>query len=299
MLLNSLKQNFSMKKVFLLFLFSYSVSQAQNIIQEHYQFNQLGINPAFAGAKGNFNLNVLMGNQFNGTFRPFQISQILTLDGPINRDKGGLGFQMYNDRFTGLQSLGGNLSYAHRFNLGEVFSLAIGLQGGFVSIPASNLRINNTLSTNYGAGLLLQASSLFLGISMPIIGEQNAEIAIPTPKPLYSTLGASFGSIEGTMINPNVTLITGDIKGFHLNAKAWFKGKTGVGISLRNENESSKIILTGEYQVSKSLRLGLSYDSKAYNNIQIQTPGGVRVAQIFIRYQGAYDNDMGRRLRYF
>lgn len=292
-----------MKKLLLFLLFSYSASQAQSILQEHYQFNQLGINPAFAGAKGNFTLNVLLGNQFNGTFRPFQVSQILTLDGPISQDKAGLGFQMYNDRFINLQSLGGNLSYARRFNLGEVFSLAVGLQGGFVSIPASNLRINNTLSTNFGGGLLLQASSLFLGISKPIIGERNAEVALPTAKPLYSTLGMSFGSIEGVMINPNATLITGDIKGFHLNAKAWFKGKTGVGISVRNENKSSKIILMGEYQFNKTLRLGLSYDSNPYNNIQIPISGGTTksrpIAQLFIRYQGSYDNDMGRRLRYF
>jgi type IX secretion system PorP/SprF family membrane protein len=293
-----------MKKIVLLLLtIIYTHSQAQNILQEHYQFNQLGINPAFAGAKGNFNMNILLGNQFNGTFRPLQISQILTLDGPINKDKGGLGFQMYNDRFINLQSLGGNLSYAHRFNLGEIFSLAVGLQGGFVSIPVSNVRLNNTLSTNYGAGLLLQASSLFLGISKPIIGERNGDVSLPTAKPLYSTLGMSFGDIEGTMINPNLTLITGDIKGFHFNAKAWFKGKTGVGLSFRNENKSSKVILTGEYQVSKSLRLGLSYDSKPYNNVQIPVSGGTAqsgpIAQLFIRYQGVYDNEMGRRLRYF
>ncbi len=293
-----------MKKIILLFFLSYSTTFAQSILQEHYQFNQLAINPAFAGAKGNFNLNVLLGNQFNGTFRPLQISQILTLDGPINQEKGGLGLQLYNDRFVGFQSLGGNVQYAHRLNLGEVFTLALGVQGGFSSFPASNIRINNTLSTNFGGGVLLQANSFFISIAKPIIGAKIADLALPFTKPLYSSIGFSFGDIEKTMINPNITLISGDTKGFHLNAKAWFKGKTGVGLSFKNENKNSKIILTGERQFSKSLRLGLSYDGKPYNNVQLPTTGGGTfeqrpVVQLLIRYQGAYDSGVGTRLRYF
>jgi hypothetical protein len=290
-----------MKKTILLILTTIHFASAQTVQQEQYQFNQLAINPAFAGAKGNFNLTALLGNQFNGSFRPQQISQILSIDGAVRDGKGGLGIQAFNDRSNFYpNSLGLTTQYAHRINIGELFSVAIGLQGGFIN---QNINFVNTFKFYYGGGVLLQTKGFFLGLSQPVIGHQNPVFFIKN-KPFYSSLGMSFGDVEGTMLNTSAMLISGDNKGFHLNAKAWFKQKFGAGISYRSENKNNKIIAMAEYQLSPSVRVGASYDSKPFDNYQINIGSGQSlqarpVIQLLFKYELLQDEQVNNRLRFF
>lgn len=290
-----------MKKTLLLIIASITFVSAQTVQQEQYQFNQLALNPAFAGAKGNFNLTALLGNQFNGSFRPQQLSQILSIDGAIRNGKGGLGIQAFNDRSNFYpNSLGLTTQYAHRINIGELFSVAVGLQGGFIN---QNINFVNTFKFYYGGGVLLQTNSFFLGFSQPVIGHQNPVFFVKN-KPFYTSLGMSFGDAEATMLNMSAMLISGDAKGFHANGKAWFKQKFGIGASFRSENKKNKVIATAEYQLSPSVRVGASYDSKPFDNYQVnigtgQTLQARPVIQLLFRYELLQNEQVNNRLRFF
>ena len=83
-----------MRYIFLLFvLLTTTRTLAQQPLLDIYPLENIGLNPAFTGSRGYFNLSGVLGNQLNGTFRPAQVSQVLTADALLINEKSGFSFQ--------------------------------------------------------------------------------------------------------------------------------------------------------------------------------------------------------------
>jgi type IX secretion system PorP/SprF family membrane protein len=298
-----------MKKYFIVaFLAFSSFANAQTILEDQFQFNFLAINPAFAGARESFSMNAMLGNQFNGTLRPQQIYQLFSTDGLIQQGRGGLGLQAFNSNSAGFNNSGIKVAYAYRKQIGDLFSVALGADAGFIYQPTILAGLGLKQMYPYaGLGGLLNADRFYIGLSKPVAFIKD-EGLFNSKKPFYTLLGFSLGEYDGTMFNISALIETNKIvgNGFHLNGKAWFDRKFSIGISYRSQEVNkvrvNKLIPMAEFQVSDAIRLGASYDSKPPTFQTSNSTSNFRqngILQIYFRYEGLGNERGTNRLKYY
>ncbi len=298
-----------MKKYLIAVLVAFSsLANAQTLLEDQFQFNFLALNPAFAGARQSFSLNAMLGNQFNGTLRPQQIYQLFSSDGVIQQGKGGLGLQAFNSNISGFNNSGVKASYAYRQQFGELFSVALGADAGFVYQPTILAGLGaRQLFPYMGLGGLLQADRFYLSLSKPVL-LINDEGLFGSKKPFYTMLGASLGEYDGMMFNISTLIETNKAakSAFSLNGKAWFNRKLGLGVSYRlqevNGERVNKFVPMAEFQLSDAIRLGASYDPKPPT---FRTQGSQSsfqqngILQVYFRYEGRGEERSTNRLKYY
>lgn len=298
-----------MKKYLLVVLLIITqIAQAQTILEDQFHFNFLALNPAMAGAKDVFSLNAMLGNQFNGSIKPQQIYQLFSTDGAIQQGRGGLALQAYNSNIVGFNNSGVKMAYAYRKKFGELFTLGVGADAGFIYQPTIITGLGLKQMYPYaGLGGLITADRFFLGLSKPVLFIDN-EGLYNSKKPFYTQLGVSFGNYESTMLNLSAVIETNKSVGnnFYLNAKAWFNQKFGLGISYRSQEVSGartgKVVPMAELQISEAIRLGLSYDPKPATYQTTASQGNFKqngILQLYFRYEGRQDERSTNRLKFF
>jgi len=298
-----------MKKYFFAAFMAFSsLANAQTILEDQFQFNFLAINPAFAGSRESFSMNAMLGNQFNATLRPQQIYQLFSTDGVIQQGRGGLGLQAFNSNSTGFNNSGVKVAYAYRKQIGDLFSVALGADAGFIYQPTILAGLGLKQMYPYaGLGGLLNAERFYVGLSKPVAFIKD-EGLFNSKKPFYTMLGFSLGEYDGIMFNISALIETNKTvgNGFHLNGKAWFGRKFGLGLSYRSQEVNrvrvNKLIPMAEFQVSDAIRLGASYDSKPPTYQNPNSTGNFRqngILQIYFRYEGRGDERSTNRLKYY
>jgi type IX secretion system PorP/SprF family membrane protein len=298
-----------MKKYFLILsLIVSTIAQAQTILEDQFHFNFLALNPAFAGAKETFNLNAMLGNQFAGSIKPQQIYQLFSADGAIQQGRGGLALQAFNSNITGFNNSGMKVAYAYRKKFGELFTVSVGADAGFIYQPTILAGVGLKQMYPYaGLGGLITADRFFLSLSKPVLFINN-EGLYNSKKPFYTQLGVSLGNYENTMLNLSALIETNKAAGndFYLNAKAWFNQKFGLGASYRSQEINGarigKIVPMAEIQISSAIRLGLSYDPKPATYAIGTTQGNFKqngILQLFFRFEGRPDDRSTNRLKFY
>ncbi len=296
------------KTLLILLLIITNIAQAQTILEDQFHFNYLALNPAFAGARETFSLNAMLGNQFAGSLRPQQIYQLFSTDGAIQNGAGGIALQAFNSNITGLNNSGMKIAYAYRKRFGELFTVGVGADVGFIYQPTLLAGLGLKQMYPYaGLGGLLTAEKFFLSVSKPV-AFMNSEGLYNSKKPFYTMLGASFGEYDGTMFNLSALIETNKSVGnnFYLTGKAWFNSKFGLGVSYRSQEISggrtNKVVPMIEYQMSESIRLGLSYDPKPATYQTSGTQGTFKqngIFQLYVRYEGRQDDRSTNRLKFY
>lgn len=272
--------------------------RAQQPVLDAYGFSPIALNPALAGAKGYFNLNAVLFNQLNGTFRPNQVGQVLSAEGVFANGKTGYGLQGFNSSLANFPSSGITLGGSHGFSLPNAWQLRAGVQvvGRFRPFFNSGFDNRRVLDPSIGVGALLSRENAFLGISKPSLGRRQP-LFDPRVHPLIAHVGylVDLGEQKWYLSAVYLRGESGSTsqQGIHLDTKFWIGDRLGLGGSVRNEqNESSKtpwkFVGWGEFRVSEGIRLGLSYDPRPQSlypaNFQVaNTPGQI---QLFFRYEG-------------
>ena len=298
-----------MKKYLLLTaLLIANIVQAQTILEDQFHFNFLALNPAFAGARESFSLNAMLGNQFSGSIKPQQIYQLFSTDGAIQQGRGGLALQAYNSNIIGFNNSGVKASYAYRKKFGDLFTVAIGADVGFIYQPTIIVGLGLKQMYPYaGLGGLLTTEKFFLGLSKPVLF-MNTEGLFNSKQPFYTHLGASFGDYDRTMLNLSALIETNKSIGnnFYLNGKAWFNQKFGLGVSYRSQEVNGarigKVVPMAEAQISEAIRLGISYDPKPATYQFSGTSTNFKqngILQLYFRYEGRQDARNTNRLKFY
>ncbi|WP_337042444.1 PorP/SprF family type IX secretion system membrane protein [Emticicia sp. 17c] len=300
------------KYLFILLLPLTTFVKAQTILENQFQFNFLALNPAFAGSRETFSLNGMLGNQFNGTIRPQQMYQLFSMDGPVQQGQGGLALQAHNDNSNtvGFNNSGVKISYAYRKKFGDIFTLGLGANAGFIYQPIITTTLGaKQLFPYVGLGGLFSSERFFVSVSKPVLFINEAVI-LNNKKPFYSMLGFSLGEIENLMMNVSGLLETNKDKkaNIFITAKVWVKKSVGVGVMYRSEtnplgDKKNKIIPMAEFQITDSFRLGASYDANPFSfpDASGSTPTTKRggVLQLFLRYDFIRDDSNDSRLKYY
>lgn len=243
-----------------------------------YMFNQMAINPAFAGSKEALSTAVFLRSQWTGIDGAPKTESI-TINGPLKKKKVGLGFAVIADQIGPKRSIGAMGSYAYRLPIRNG-KLAFGLRVGIYKFtynwadithkdPTDNVYDNNANSKivpTADAGIYYNTNSMYAGFSathlyngrLTSVSNQNGDDAQFSPH-FFFTLGKAWALSEKLTFNPSCMLksakhapSTADVNlSFLLDQKLWF------GVSIRS---TYGLVVYTQFNISDKFKLGYSYD---------------------------------------
>lgn len=277
-----------MKKLYIIFTIvasGLSVNAQQDPQYSLYQFNQMVINPAYAGARDGLAIVASVRNQWSG-FDGAPRTQCMSAHTPLLNNKLGVGLTLVNDLMgpRAVTGIYGNAAYI--LKLGDKYKLSFGINGGYNSYrfdfskltyktPETNTQIQQNQKEgvlDINAGTYLRSKSFFVGLSATHINDptvynytNNSTQALNyrLRTHLFLTMGKYFVLSDNALFAPTLMIktvngtATGDINlNFFLMKKCWvgvyFRGGYGPGFLL-------------QYYITSSLRAGYSFDSGITN----------------------------------
>jgi type IX secretion system PorP/SprF family membrane protein len=268
----------------LLVLLCGNIALAQQDAQvSHNMFNNMAINPGFAGSNDAICLTSILRQQWMG-FKDAEggtspQTMILSLDAPVRLLHGGLGATIYQDELGFEKNIGMKLGYAYRFNLGDG-NLGIGANVGFLNktidfskfkpideddpILTDKTKASNFM-TDFGFGLFYKVpSKYFVGFSMTQLTQPSQDIgsagaAIELRRHYYLTAGYEYvlPSNPEFEIDPSLLIKSdGASIQYDFNALVRYNNKFWGGVSYRVQD--AVVVLLGMNY--KNFRIGYAYD---------------------------------------
>ncbi|MBI3135224.1 MAG: PorP/SprF family type IX secretion system membrane protein [Bacteroidetes bacterium] len=165
-----------------------------------YYYNRFLYNPAFTGTQSQSNAFLIHRSQWKD-IPGSPVTYALTVDGPVSKNKIGLGLSLFNDQMGIFNRNGLYSSYSYRFTLADDHDLTLGLSAGVIDnkIDFSNSNAHDvndpllynqtqrkvTVDANFGVAYMWK--DLHVGISVPqILG--NKINYLETNTNVYTTL---------------------------------------------------------------------------------------------------------------
>jgi type IX secretion system PorP/SprF family membrane protein len=270
-----------------------------------YMFNEMFINPAYAGSKEALAVTALHRQQWV-SFPGRPVTTTFSMHGPLFNNKMGLGLSVLNEKIGVLTRNMIYASYAYRIKTGKTGFLSFGLQGGahIQSANYSNLKnvtnsadvqlnqnITPSVLPNFGGGIYYYADKFYAGISVPRFADDNIRLnsAGKVDKTLtfntskfhyYFTVGGIVDIADGLKMKPQllVKAVQNSPIEFDPNLNFLIKEKLWLGASYRSYADISGIV---GYQFSPQFLASLSYDY-ALTKIQKYSAGSFEVALSYV-----------------
>ncbi len=272
-----------------------SISYAQQeMLYTQYMFNELAINPAYAGNHDALSLTCLARKQWiglNGSPSTYTFSGHM----PVMNKKVGIGLVIFNDRIGVTSTFQSNIAYSYKIRIRDK-RISFGLQASVLNLnqlfnqldnvnsqdPSFHENLHRTM-INVGAGFFYEADRYYVGISVPQLVknyyEPDNQSSSRQLRQYFLTGGYVFYLNRDFKFKPTVLCrYTDDLPAqFDINASLLFREKMWMGLSYRT-NKSMNVML--EFLLSNKLRLGWAYDFVG-SEIHKVTSGS---AEIMINY---------------
>jgi type IX secretion system PorP/SprF family membrane protein len=250
-----------------------------------YMFNEMFINPAYAGSKEALAINALHRQQWVG-FEGRPVTTTLSLHGPLAGNKMGVGLSLLNENIAD-GKLKRNLvyaTYAYRIKTGEKGHLSFGLMGGahiqsnnYASLQTTDLNdvrfsanTGSVMTPNFGAGIYYSTQKFYAGFSIPRMVADNLGINSggkveknnkidPSKFHYYLTVGRVFDLGDDLKMKPQVMLkgVKNAPVAIDLNLNFLLLEKLWLGASYRSKADMSFI---AGLQVNPQFLVSYSYD---------------------------------------
>jgi type IX secretion system PorP/SprF family membrane protein len=262
----------------LLVLFTAGYAQQYPVFTQYY-FNELVINPAYAGSHVQLSATAMYRNQwvnFPGAPKTINFSTHTSL----MKNKIGVGLMVNHDEIGSYKNDHIYASYAYKIHLQDA-TLSMGLQAGINLLGAdfSNLDLNkpedesfynivNKVKPNFGAGVFFTKKNYFLGFSVPFI--MNNKVATSAERFLAEIKEARYYFLRGGIVLPldrmekvkiNPSLLVraqeGQPLSFDVNTSVIFYDVFSIGTSYRLGDSFITFI---DLKLSEKIHFGYSYD---------------------------------------
>lgn len=251
-----------------------------------YQFNQMVINPAYAGTKDAMSVVLDVRNQWAG-FSGAPRTQALSFHSPLKNKRIGLGLTAYNDMIgpKRITAAYGNFSYILPIN--NKLKLSFGLRAGVVNYVFDFNKLNykdqsesvayHTIPTNkikpdFDAGLFLKSNSFYAGFSathlnaayvyndkIQVTGSQiEYDLTYRLNTHLFFIVSKGFSVGDNLVINPTIMVKSASATlNADLNLNFLIKQRLWLGAFMRS---SGSIGILTQVLVTENIRIGYSYD---------------------------------------
>lgn len=273
----------------LAFLLIFQANGQQDPQYSQYMFNQMAVNPGYAGSHDAICATAVHREQWTG-FQGNPSTSVFHVNGAINKINSGVGVTILSDKLGFDQNISFGLDYAYRFNVGPG-KLGVGISGLYMNkalkakwyipngapendpdIPGEN---ESTGGFDMGFGLFYRAERVYLGLSTTHLLEPSlkyekeanfklkrhyyvsAGCLIPLQNPAWELSPTLWINSDGvsTQFTANINVM--------FNKKVW----GGVGYRLND----AVIAMIG-IDLFNGLKIGYSYDY-TYTSIR-QYSGG-------------------------
>lgn len=279
-------------KLYILSLLLISVAgfAQQNAQYSQYIFNQLVINPAYAGTKGTISVNGIYSAQWSG-LDGAPTTQSISIEGPAYKNM-GLGLHIIRDEIGAQSHHGIYGSYSYKIRLNSTYTLSMGVASGvsYYTLNGSYLTresfddpaipLNTETATRFDSkiGLFFYSRQMFLGFS---VSELTADVkksydllVAGQVQHYYLTGGYVFKLNDDFKFKPGF-LIKEDFKAptnIDLNSyilyknRFWLGGtfRTGADIFRNKEIDQSlrnrdAVIVMADFNINNNFRIGYAY----------------------------------------
>ena len=247
-----------------------------------YQFNQMVINPAFAGARDGLSVVGSVRNQWAG-FNGAPKTNCLSIHGPILNKNVGVGLTVVSDVMGPRNMFGVYGNFAYILKLSSKWKLSFGVNAGYNRFQFDFNKLNFKTTENaplflqnqtYNAldinsGFYLRSNSFFIGISATHIAAKNLfEIPIGTNGSnviyrlrthTFITIGKSFSINKNLVFAPTLLYKTTDNTGLmDINLNFFLYKKLWLGAFVRGGYGPGFLL---QYYVTNKFRVAYSYDT--------------------------------------
>ncbi len=251
------KYTFRYSFIILLVLVSPTVFSQQLPVYTMQELVRPGINPAYTGLDGIYDMVLLTRQQWvgiEGAPRSFYLASNV----PLRSRRAGVGFVVQNQSSGPYMQSEFFLNYSYTVNISETSTLSFGLRGGLNSyrIIVSDLRVidqgdylfendvKNLIRLNFGTGIHYTIRNYFVDFSIPLLlrNEFSAEKSDKENKGdrvFNIQTGAAYQVMEGFALRPALAV--------------WFAKGTPPLIDIRLSTEIQDVVVFGlAYRVSGS-----------------------------------------------
>lgn len=264
--------------LFVLILWYWCEAQQYPVFTQYY-FNELVINPAYAGNHVQLSLTAMYRNQwvnFPGAPKTFSFSGHTALA----KNKVGVGLMVNHDEIGSYKNEHIYASYAYKIHFPNA-TLSMGLQAGINLLGADYSKLDlqtpgdaafynilNVVKPNFGAGLFYTKKNFFVGFSVPFI--LNNKIAnsvegllgqLKEARYYFFRTGVVFpiDKMQKVKMNPSILIRTqeGQPLSFDVNSAFIFYDVFSAGASYRSGDSFITFI---DLKISESFHFGYSYD---------------------------------------
>lgn len=268
----------------LLYVFFTAGFSQQYPVFTQYYFNELVINPAYAGSNVRLSATAMYRNQwinFPGAPKTFNFSSHTAL----MKNKIGVGLMINHDEIGSYKNNHIYGSYAYKIHMQDA-TLAMGLQAGINLLGAdfskldlsqpgddSFYNIVNEIKPNFGVGVFFSKKNYFLGFSVPFI--LNNKVATSAEDFLSEIREARYYFLRGGVVfpvdrmekvkmNPSILVRAqeGQPLSFDINNAFIFYDVFSIGTSYRL---GDALIAFIDLKLSEKIHFGYSYDVTSSN----------------------------------
>lgn len=250
----------------------------QDFLFSQYMFNNLTVNPGYAGSREVFSADMLYRYQWvgiPGAPRTFTLS----LQGPLRNDHIGLGGYVYRDQLGPEINQGALATYAYRVFLPKG-KLAFGIQAGvkYFDIDWNMIYIEDPdfvfqgeqqkrVTPDANFGIYYYSNHMYAGISSKQLLQNEYGLVTVNGQKVYSKLLRHFYGIAGLAIpiSDNVIFRPSTLIKYvknapwqmDLNASFLFNDLFWLGMTYRTNGD---LVFLTEFNIGRKYRIGYSYD---------------------------------------
>jgi len=248
-------------------------------IYSQYIFNQLVINPAYAGNQKQFMASALFRDQWVNIEGAPSV-QTFAAHTALPKRPVGVGMLVTHDQIGIHSDVGAYFSYSYQIQMKNGAQLAMGLQGGvnFITSDFNKLDLRDvgdpslsgvtqSWNPNFGVGLFYSTPTMYIGVSVPYL--LNNEIYDGTDVINQATQARNYYIAAGKIlplgqspywvIRPSVLVRVeeGSALGVDVNGTLIYRGAVFLGASYRS---GDAVVGLFELQVNDNFRFGYAYD---------------------------------------
>jgi type IX secretion system PorP/SprF family membrane protein len=246
-----------------------------------YMFNEMFINPAYAGSRKQISATAVYRNQWVG-LEGAPKTQTFSIHGPLMNKKLGLGLTVINETIGVTHQFAVYGNYAYRIQAGSNGAFSMGIQGGFINHQEdlsevitneendSEFLLNtpHVVLPNAGFGLYYDTDRFYAGLSIPrmlknnVAGDGTDDVVNSMDFKswhYYFSTGYVFPVSESIKLKPSIMAkaVQGAPFVADITLQALLKDVFWLGFSYRTEDSFSGL---ATFQITPQLRIGYSYD---------------------------------------